>query len=183
MCKIFFRTQTHTRGPSPRTWRASGTCSSCQSKTLAWSLMSCTNSKPTTGNLWHHQTFRYRHTTSVSPTCRHLNSTEFSLLLECHTNLHAICHHYRLLRILMDSQLSFAAACRCALRTVMLPAWRHLSYLCFVLFCCWQWAAFEKLLYLPYTVGACPSPMVIFTSHSGHHRALLPHANGCHCEP
>lgn len=124
------------------------------------------------------------HRTNITFTSHSLN---LSFVLECLTNMHVICCHYCILWISSptDSQLSFVAACRCVLRTVTLPAWRHLLYLflCFVLFCCRQWAAFEKLLYLPCTVGACPSPMVIFTSHNGHHRALLPHANGCHCEP
>lgn len=59
---LCIRTQMHTHGPSPRTWQVSGTCSSCQSRTLAWSLMNSTNSKPTTGNLWPPQKFRCRHT-------------------------------------------------------------------------------------------------------------------------
>lgn len=50
-----------------------------------------------------------------------------------------------------------------------------LLVLCFVLSCCWQWAAFEKLLYLPCTVGgACPSPMVLYLTQWPPSRCLTP---------
>lgn len=65
MC-LCIRTQMHTHGPSRRTWQVSGTCSSCLSRTLAWSLMNSTNSKPTTGNLWLRQKFRCRCTWHIS---------------------------------------------------------------------------------------------------------------------
>ena len=78
-----------------------------------------------------------------------------------------------------DSQLSFVVAC-CTLSRCLPDV---TTCVC-VLSCCRQWAAFEKPLYLPCTVGACPSPMVTFTSRYGHRCALLPHTkNGCHCEP
>lgn len=68
----------------------------------------------------------------------------------------------------------FFVAWTWVLHTVMLPAWRR--YLCCVfLFCCQQWAAFEKLLYLPCTFGACPSPMVIYLTQWPSSYCLTPH--------